>query len=109
MNKLAKIGMAGWTIFCFVGSCAGMVNVANSKHGGVLSGAESLGAGLGLFIWLLIWAVPVVALGMIALITKPKTAPVPQQPPAMLCANCGRYYTGTARFCPLCGGQQIAR
>ena len=33
MNKVAKIGTAVWTVLCFMGACAGMVNVANKTNG----------------------------------------------------------------------------
>jgi len=58
VNKVAKIGMAGWTILCFMGSCAGMMNIAHQTQGRELGGAESLGVGIGMFMWLIIWAVP---------------------------------------------------
>jgi hypothetical protein len=110
MNKLAKIGMAGWTIFCFVGSCAGLMNVAQQTHGGQLNGPESLGAGIGIFLWLIIWAVPMVVLGIIALVTRPRVQAVSpalaQSANPTLCKHCGKYYAGAARFCPLCGQVQ---
>lgn len=110
MNKLAKIGMVGWTILCFLGSCSGMMNVAHQTEGHELGSAESVGVGIGMFIWLVIWAVPMVVLGIIALVTKPKSQPgvvAVQGAPAALCPHCGKYFAGTARFCPLCGGQQL--
>ena len=107
MNKFAKICMAGWTIFCFVGACSGMMNLSNSTQGHELSGAEALGAGMGLFIWLVVWAVPMIVLGIIALITKPaQTVPPPipiTLPPPRLCSDCGKYYEATASTCPHCG------
>jgi hypothetical protein len=109
VNKIAKIGMLGWTILCFMGSCTGMVNIANQTQGRELGGAESVGVGIGLFMWLIIWAVPMVIMGIVALVTKPRTPPavVAAQPgPVTLCSNCGKYFAGTARFCPLCGKSQ---
>lgn len=109
MNKVAKIGMAGWTILCFMGSCAGMMNIAHQTQGRELGGAESLGVGIGMFMWLIIWAVPMVVMGIIALVTKPKAPSIvvaPQAGPVTLCSHCGKYYAGTARFCPLCGNSQ---
>jgi hypothetical protein len=71
MHKAARIGMVLWSIFCFFGACSGMVNVAN-KTGGQMSGAEAVGTGIGLFFWMLIWFFPVVGMGIVALVTRPK-------------------------------------
>jgi hypothetical protein len=109
MHKFAKLCMVGWTILCFMGTCSGIVNIARDSQGRELSGAESLGAGIGLFMWLIIWAVPMIVMGIIALITRPKTPPATAAViggPVTLCLHCGKYYAGTARFCPLCGGAQ---
>ena len=106
MNKLAKICMAGWTIFCFVGACNGIMNVSNSTQGHELGGAEALGTGIGLFIWLIAWAVPMVVFGIIALVTKPAPTNVPSmapQAPPRLCGECGKYYGADAFSCPFCG------
>jgi len=75
MNKVAKIGMAVWTILCFLGACSGMMNVAD-KTGGHMSDAEAAGAGIGLFVWLMIWFYPTVGMGFIALVTRPNPAPI---------------------------------
>jgi hypothetical protein len=97
MNKAAKIGMLIWTILCFLGTCGGMMNVAN-KSGGNLSGAETVGAGIGLFIWMLIWFFPMVAMGIVALVTRPKTAANAPLSAASampsLCPHCGKYFGG---------------
>jgi hypothetical protein len=120
MHKASKIGILAWTIFCFIGACSGMMNVASHSSGG-MSDAEAAGVGLGMFFWILIWFFPTVGLGVIALITKPKSMqdtkvplPIFSQPPssgtASLCVDCGKYYSGTAKFCPYCGKpQQLLR
>jgi len=108
MNKLAKIGIAVWTILCFLGACSGMISVAD-KTNGHMSDAEAAGAGIGLFVWLLIWFFPTAGLGIIALATRPKSQAValsPKSEVTTLCSDCGKYFAGTARFCPLCGKAQ---
>jgi hypothetical protein len=45
MHKAAKIGMLVWTLLCFLGSCSGMISVAN-KSGGQMSDAEAVGVGI---------------------------------------------------------------
>jgi predicted amidophosphoribosyltransferase len=62
-----------------------------------------------MFMWLIIWAVPMVVMGIVALVTRSKTPSAisaTQPGPATLCPHCGKYYAGSARFCPLCGGPQ---
>jgi hypothetical protein len=108
MNKVAKIGMAIWTILCFLGACSGMMNVAN-KTGGNLSDAEAVGTGIGLFVWIMIWFFPMAGMGIIALVTRPKSAPiasVPVEQITSLCPHCGKYFAGRASFCPFCGKPQ---
>ena len=109
MHRAAKIGMLVWTILCFLGACSGMMNVAN-KSGGHMSDAEAAGAGIGLFIWVLIWFFPVAGMGIVALVTRSKTV-VPNAPFAAtsstsLCPHCGKYHAGQATFCPHCGKSQ---
>ena len=85
------------------------MNVAKNTQG-KMGDAEAFGVGIGLFFWLVLWAVPMVVLGIIALVTRPKAtayaAPAQTLAAATLCQHCGKYYPGSARFCPLCGGQQ---
>lgn len=109
MNMIAKIGMLIWTIICFVGACNGMVNVANHTKG-AMSDAEAAGTGIGMFIWMLIWFFPMVGMGVVAMVTTPKSsaAKVPPAGPPLpsLCPHCGKYYQGKATFCPHCGQSQ---
>jgi hypothetical protein len=109
MNKAAKIGMLIWTILCFLGTCGGMMNVAKNS-GGNMSSAEAAGAGIGIFIWMLIWFFPMAGMGIVALVTRPKTAAnAPLQaasPTPSLCPHCGKYFAGQASFCPSCGKPQ---
>lgn len=77
MNAFAKICMVGWTILCFVGSCSGIVGLSHGGQGQILNGAEALGASIGLFMWLIIWAIPMVVLGIVALVTKPSAPSAP--------------------------------
>jgi hypothetical protein len=109
MNKAAKIGMLIWTILCFMGTCDGMMKVTN-KYGSNMGGAEAAGAGIGLFIWMLVWFFPMAGMGIIALVTRPKTAanaPLSAaSPTAILCPHCGKYFAGQATFCPYCGKAQ---
>ena len=83
VNKIAKIGMLVWTILCFMGSCAGMMKVAQQTQGRELGGAESFGVGIGMFMWLLIWAVPMVVMGIVALVTRRPMSTLRQ----VLCRN----------------------
>jgi len=111
MHKISKIGMLGWTVLCFLGSCSGMFRVAQQTDGRDLNGAEAVGVGIGLFMWLIIWAVPMVVLGIVALVTRPRatmlrTAPEDLTTKPILCQHCGKYYAGSARFCPNCGKPQ---
>lgn len=110
MHKTAKIGMLVWTILCFLGACSGMMNVAD-KTGGHMSDAEAAGAGIGLFVWILIWFFPMAGMGIVALVTRPKevvsSGPEVVAPPsASLCPHCGKYFAGQASFCPHCGNSQ---
>jgi hypothetical protein len=106
MHTISKIGMLAWTVICFVGSCSGMMRVAD-RTGGNMSNAEALGTGLGMFVWLMIWFFPIVGMGIIALVTKPREkSPQFPLPDSTLCSTCGKYYTGAAHFCPHCGGAQ---
>lgn len=111
MYKVSKIGMLIWTAFCFLGSCSGMFKVAQQTGGRDLNGAEAAGVGIGLFLWLIIWAVPMVVLGIVAVVTRPRTdvpgtaSEHPTVAPT-LCQHCGKYYAGSARFCPICGKPQ---
>jgi hypothetical protein len=110
MHKAAKVGMLIWTILCFLGACSGMMNVAN-KSGGQMSDAAAAGAGIGLFIWVLIWFFPTAGMGIIALVTRPRMTAAPNgsvtvAPPTSLCPHCGKYYAGQASFCPYCGKSQ---
>lgn len=109
MNKLAKFGMIAWTIICFLGSCSGIMNVARTSQARQLGDAEALGVGVGLFFWLMLWFFPMVVLGIIALVTRPKLAPSVSTnlvSGPSLCPHCGKYFEGTAQFCPLCGKSQ---
>lgn len=111
MYRAAKIGMLIWTILCFLGACSGMMNVAN-KSGGHMSDAEAAGAGIGLFIWVLIWFFPMAGMGIVALVTRPKqtaetSAASIGVPTPSLCAHCGKYFAGQATFCPNCGKPQL--
>src|SRR6185369_6083032 len=108
MNKAAKLGMLIWSILCFLGSCGGMMSVV-TKTNGHMTDAEAAGTGIGLFVWMLIWFFPMAAMGLVAIVTKPKeivsfsaTATVPPS----LCPHCGKYYAGQAGFCPMCGKRQ---
>ena len=112
MHRAAKVGMLLWSIICFWGACSGMMNVANQTRGAAMGNAEALGAGIGLFFWALIWFIPFVGMGIIALVTRPKTVSVSAlqstTPVTILCAHCGKYFAGRAKFCPLCGKPQGA-
>ena len=78
-----------------------------------MGNAEALGAGIGLFFWALIWFIPFVGIGIIALVTRPKNCisvgtPIDNTSNGILCAHCGKYFAGRAKFCPLCGKPQGA-
>src|SRR5436309_9993726 len=106
MHIAAKIGMLIWSILCFLGACSGMMNVARTTNG-QMSNAEAAGAGIGLFIWMLIWFFPMVGMGIVALVTRPKRSDLgTSTASAMLCPHCGKYYAGPASFCPICGKEQ---
>jgi hypothetical protein len=77
-----------------------MMNVANSAKGGRVGGAEAFGAGIGLFFWAMIWFIPFVGMGIIALITRPKTS---ARVDTAFCGNCGANVGQQGRFCPSCG------
>ncbi len=109
MHKAAKYGMVIWSILCFLGFCSGMINVA-SKTNGQLSDAEAIGAGIGMFFWMLIWFFPTAGMGIVALVTRPKTPsvnPVAAVPPQHLCPHCGNYQPTKETFCRDCGKPQI--
>jgi hypothetical protein len=105
INKLSKLAMLGWTILCFVGSCSGIMNVSQQTHGRELAGAEALGVGFGVFFWIILWAVPTVVLGVIALVTRPTTTLVEAAPSfdALRCPGCGRPSSIDGSFCAGCG------
>ena len=59
-----------WTLFCVFGFFSGMSNVAHSTSSldGTMSNAAAVGAGCGMFIWILLWFFPVVGLEVIAIV-----------------------------------------
>ena len=59
-----------WTLFCVFGFFSGMSNVAHSTSNldGTMSNAAAVGAGCGMFIWILFWFFPVVGLEVIAIV-----------------------------------------
>jgi hypothetical protein len=110
INKAAKIGMLVWTCFCFFGSCYGIMNVSQHTQGRELGGAEAAGVGIGMFMWMVLWAIPMVVMGIVALVSRPKPQvqiAAAASIPASLCQHCGKYYQGQATFCPLCGKTQV--
>lgn len=82
------------------------MNLVQGRQDQVLTGPEALGAGIGLFMWLIIWAVPMVVLGIVALVSRPNAPPAPVPAPevaAVLCPQCGKYRAFNVSFCPNCG------
>ena len=102
MHTASKWAMILWSVFCLYGACSGIANVAEK---GKMSDAEALGAGIGMFVWIIIWFFPTVGLGIIALVTRPKLkASSPES--EVLCSDCGKYHAGKTKFCPHCGKEQ---
>ena len=107
MFKLIKWLIYSWTAICLLGVIAGIISVSEAPVPS--SDAENVGAtvgvALGLGFWALLWFIPTVGLGLIALIVRPRGSqlqpPVPETP--TLCAECGKYFDGPQNFCPHCG------
>lgn len=102
LYKLCKWGIVIWSIFCFIGVITGILSVSNTS---VSSDAEragaAIGTAIGLSFWAFLWFLPTVGLGVIALITRPSGNKEAKS--TKLCAKCGKYYSGSPKFCPNCG------
>ena len=63
-----------WTLFCLMGACYGMVNVASGPvpTNPYAKAGRGIGAAIGLSMWAVAWVVPVVGLGIIGLLVKPQ-------------------------------------
>jgi hypothetical protein len=103
MHKIAKILILIWSIFCAIGLIVGLVNVAGLKTSGEYEQAgAAIGTALGIGFWVALWFFPTAGLALIALITRPRERMQFLEKPK-LCANCGKYYTGSPVHCPNCG------
>lgn len=104
MNKLSKVLMIFWTIFCGIGLISGLANVGDVKTTNEFEEAgAAIGTAIGMGFWLSLWFIPTAILGIIALITKPKDSHVQVLEKPTLCSYCGKYYSGQPSFCPNCG------
>lgn len=100
--KLCKWGIIIWTIFCAIGVIAGIAEVSNiSATGDAEKAGAAIGTAIGLGFWTLLWLIPTIGLGVIALVVKPSSNKESQT--ANLCPTCGKYYSGSPKFCPNCG------
>lgn len=99
--KLCKWSILIWTVFCIIGVIVGLAGVSNmtATNEAEKAGA-AIGTALGLGFWAFLWLVPTVGIGVIALIAKPSRN---KELTSKLCPTCGKYYSGSPKFCPNCG------
>jgi hypothetical protein len=111
LKSVAKWVLILWSLFCLFGVLTGMANVGKSMEG--KTGAEetgaTLGLGCGMAMWVGIWAAIALPALIIFLVSGKSTPQISMTPTssARLCANCGKYYDGTPKFCPNCGYQLV--
>lgn len=107
MYRLIKWSIYIWTAFCLLGLVTGII--AMSETPAPTSDAEragaAIGTALGVGFWAVLWFIPTVGLGLIALLVRPRgeQSQGSGPGPATLCAACGKYYAGQQNFCPHCG------
>jgi hypothetical protein len=65
-----------WTTFCFVGACYGMVNIAQMPRTTDVyaQAGRDIGTAIGMGMWAVIWVIPVVGLGIVGVLVKPRQA-----------------------------------
>jgi hypothetical protein len=103
MHGCAKTVMVIWSIICGIGLFAGMANVSSISTSNEFEEAgAAIGTAMGLGFWVMLWFFPMVVLGIVALVTKPKENGQALDKPN-LCPHCGKYYTGSPAHCPNCG------
>jgi hypothetical protein len=106
MYKLCKALIVIWSGFCGLGLIAGLGNVSSIQTTNQFEQAgANIGIALGVGYWITLWFLPTVALGIIALVTRPRTNYTQVLPKPTLCPHCGKYYAGFPAYCPNCGRQ----
>ncbi len=103
-SRLCLALMAVWTVICLLGLLSGLAAVSEIQPANEF---EEAGAGIGMAIgigfWGMLWFFPAVVLGIIALVTKPKGEKIQLFTQAVLCPHCGKYTSGSAKYCSNCG------
>ena len=108
MKPIAKWILIIWSIFCLVGVVGGIANVGKTMQDMKSSdqGIAGVGVGCGMALWVGIWAaiaLPALVIYLVAGKREPLAVNVLRDQSVRLCNGCGRYYEGTAAFCPNCG------
>jgi hypothetical protein len=106
MFRLCKILILIWTVICVFGFLYGIHNVSQLQGTGEIDEtAANIGAAFGMGFWFLLWFFPVLILAILALIFKPREKGISYSENSELCPDCGKYFTGTPKYCPNCGSK----
>ena len=72
LHQIFKWAAVVWTLFCMYGCVTGMVETEKAIQGSEYEGAGRVGQSIGFMMWLFIWGVPTGALGILAMVFRPR-------------------------------------
>lgn len=105
MRGFAKWTVIVWSAICLFGLVTGMAEVGemlNEPMDEYEEAGAGIGIGCGMFMWFIIWAVIAVPALVIWSVSGKKENDKVQEK-ASLCSSCGKYFSGSPKFCPNCG------
>jgi len=112
MKSVAKWIAIIWSIICLIGIFYGMANVGNSMDSmdsmnDYESAGATIGIGCGFGIWIIFWFVIAGPALIIYIVSNKKSKKDKEMPPKeiSICKECGKYYSGTPKYCPNCGNE----
>ena len=113
MKSFAKWVAIIWSIICLIGIFYGMANVGSSfdSTNEYESAGAVIGMGCGFGIWIIFWFVVAGPALIIYAVSNKKNKKEKElnKENSALCKDCGKYYSGSPKYCPNCGCEIVKK